>query len=173
VRLEVIEMKSTLMRRVVAGAFVTALAVPPAALAQQVYVYPERGQSPQQQQQDRYQCHTWAVQQTGFDPTTAAAAPPPPPPSTAPQGQVVQGAARGAAVGAVGGAIAGDAGKGAAAGAAMGGLIGGMKRRDQQAQSQQAYSNQVSQQQAAQAQASSAYNRALAACLSGRGYTVR
>jgi hypothetical protein len=171
--MEVIEMKSTLMRRVAAGTLVAALAVPPVALAQQVYVYPDRGQSPQQQQQDRYQCHTWAVQQTGFDPTMAAAAPAPPPPSTAPQGQVVQGAARGAALGAVGGAIAGDAGKGAAAGAAMGGLFGAMKRHDQQVQSQHAYSSQVSQQQAAQAQASSAYNRALAACLSGRGYTVR
>jgi hypothetical protein len=166
-------MKSTWIWRVAAGALVAALAAPPAALAQQLYIYPERGQSPQQQQQDRYQCHTWAVQQTGFDPTMAAAAPPPPPPSTAPQGQVVQGAARGAALGAVGGAIAGDAGKGAAAGAAMGGLFGAMKRHDQQVQSQQAYSSQVAQQQAVQAQGTAAYNRALSACLAGRGYTVR
>jgi Glycine zipper len=166
-------MKSPWIGRSAAAALVVALAVPPAALAQQVFVYPDRGQSPQQQQQDRYQCHTWAVQQTGFDPTMTAAAAPPPPPSNAPQGQVLQGAARGAALGAVGGAIAGDAGKGAAAGAAMGGLFGAMRRHDQQAQSQQAYSNQVAQQQAAQAQGSSAYNRALGACLSGRGYTVR
>lgn len=159
-------------RGVATWVVVTVLAVP-AASAQQVFVYPERGQSSQQQSQDRYQCHLWAVQQTGFDPTTAAATPPPPPPSTAPQGQVVQGAARGAALGAVGGAIAGDAGKGAAAGAAMGGLFGAMKRHDQQVQAQQAYSNQVAQQQAVQAQGSAAYNRALSACLSGRGYTVR
>jgi hypothetical protein len=173
-RVEVIAMRNARIRHVAAGALVAALAMPWAASAQQLIVYPDKGQSQQQQQQDRYQCHTWAVQQTGVDPTMAtAAAPPPPPPSTQPQGQVMRGAARGAAVGAVGGAIAGDAGKGAAAGAAMGGVFGAMKRHDDMAQSQQAYSNQVAQQQASQSQATAAYNRALGACLSGRGYTVR
>ena len=166
-------MKNACIRHVAVGALVTALATPWAASAQQLFIYPDKGQSPQQQQKDRGECHVWAVQQTGVDPTMTAAAAPPPPPSTAPQGQVMRGAARGAAVGAVGGAITGNAGKGAAAGAAMGGLIGGMKRHDQQVQSQQAYSNQVAQQQTAQAQASATYNRALGACLSGRGYTVK
>jgi hypothetical protein len=152
---------------------VGALTLPAAATAQQVFIYPDRGQSPQQQQKDRAECHVWAVQQTGVDPTATAAAPPPPPPSAAPQGQAVRGAARGAALGAVGGAIAGDAGKGAAAGAAVGGLFGAMRRRDATVHSQQAYSSQVAQQQAAQAQGSATYNRALGACLSGRGYTVR
>jgi hypothetical protein len=170
---EVNAMKHACIRHLAAGALVAALATPGAASAQQLIVYPEKGQSPQQQQQDRYQCHIWAVQQTGVDPTVATAAAPPPPPSTQPQGQVMRGAARGAAVGAVGGAIAGDAGKGAAAGAAMGGMFGAMKRHDDMAHQQQAYSNQVAQQQAAQSQALSAYNRALGACLSGRGYTVR
>ena len=41
-----------------------------------VYIYPNKGQS-QQQSQDRYECHTWAVQQTGFDPSR-------PPPAAAP-----------------------------------------------------------------------------------------
>ena len=68
----------------------------------------------------------------------------------------------------LGGAIAGDAGTGAAVGAATGGLIGGMKQRGQ-AQQQQAQANQAAQQQNALA----AYNRALSACLSGRGYTVK
>ena len=104
------------------------------ALAQETFIYPTKGQSPEQQNRDRYECHTWAVQQTGFDPTKAQAAQPAPAPQQAPQGGVVRGAARGAAVGAVGGAIAGDAGKGAAIGAATGGMIGGMRRRDQQAQ---------------------------------------
>lgn len=167
-------MRNACSRHVAVGALVAALATPWGASAQQLIVYPEKGQSPQQQQQDRYQCHTWAVQQTGVDPTMAtAAAVPPPPPSTQPQGQVMRGAARGTAIGAVGGAIAGDAGKGAGAGAAMGGVFGAMKRHDDVVQSQQAYSNQVAQQQAAQSQATSAYNRALGACLSGRGYTVR
>ena len=33
-----------------------------------VYFYPKRGQSPEQQDRDRYECYNWAKQQTGFDP---------------------------------------------------------------------------------------------------------
>ena len=35
----------------------------------QLYIYPQGGQSPEQQAADRYECHTWASSQTGFDPT--------------------------------------------------------------------------------------------------------
>lgn len=135
-------------------------------LGADLYIYPNKGQSPEQQSRDRYDCHLWAVQQTGFDPTRAQAGAPSPPP---PKGGVFKGAARGAAAGAVGGAIAGDAGTGAAVGAATGGLIGGMKQRGQAQQQQQAQANQAAQQQVP----SAAYNRALSACLSGRGYTVK
>ncbi|MEJ2133433.1 MAG: hypothetical protein P8Y95_17810 [Gammaproteobacteria bacterium] len=38
---------------------------PPAA---ELFVYPKEGQSVAQQGTDRYECHTWAVDQTGFDP---------------------------------------------------------------------------------------------------------
>ncbi len=127
-------MNATLVA-MVGAAGIMALATGP-ALAQ-TYVYPARGQNPQQQQADMGACHVWATQQTGVNPSAMA------PPSTAPQGQMIQGAARGAAVGAVGGAIGGDAGKGAAIGAATGAL------------------------------ATAAYNRAYGACLEGRGYTVR
>jgi hypothetical protein len=41
-----------------------------------VVAYPLYGQGPEQQEQDRYQCHRWAVSQSGFDPATATAAPP-------------------------------------------------------------------------------------------------
>ncbi|HEV8444388.1 MAG TPA: DUF6515 family protein [Steroidobacteraceae bacterium] len=34
-----------------------------------VYVYPKNGQSEAQQSTDRYECHSWAVSQSGFDPT--------------------------------------------------------------------------------------------------------
>jgi len=34
-----------------------------------LFVYPKRGQSQQQQADDRYQCHEWATDQTNFDPT--------------------------------------------------------------------------------------------------------
>jgi uncharacterized protein HemX len=142
-------------------------ASPPAA-GQQVYIYPNQGQSAQQQSRDRYECHSWAVQQTGVDPTAPQMAQTTPPPG-APQGQVLRGAAGGAALGAVGGAIAGDAGKGAAIGAATGGLFGAMKRRSHARQEEQA----VAQQQAATSQQHASYERALSACLAGRGYTVR
>ena len=82
-----------------------------------VYIYPNKGQSAQQQDRDRYECHSWAVQQTGFDPTRPAQAPAQSSPQ--PGGEVVKGAARGALVGTVGGATAGDAGRGAAAGTAV------------------------------------------------------
>jgi opacity protein-like surface antigen len=34
-----------------------------------LYIYPKNGQSPQQQSTDRYECHSWAQGQTGYDPT--------------------------------------------------------------------------------------------------------
>jgi len=137
------------------------------ALGQEPFVYPSKGQTPEQQKKDRYECHTWAVQQTGFDSTrpqaTAAGSAQPS------QGGLLRGGARGAAVGAVGGAIAGDAGKGAAIGAATGALFGGMRRADQRRR-QEAVQHQ---QAAASSQNSASYNRALGACLTGRGYTVQ
>jgi hypothetical protein len=37
--------------------------------AADIYVYPRNGQSDQQTADDRFECHKWAVSQTGFDPT--------------------------------------------------------------------------------------------------------
>jgi OmpA family protein len=152
-----------------------ALLLPSAAAAQsgQMYVYPQKGQSAEQQEKDRYACHTWAVQQTGFDPSRAYPSNPntlDPQPYRPTQRHVLKGAGRGAALGAVGGAITGDAGKGAAAGAAMGGLAGGFRRRDERMQ------QQAAQQHAQQSQVSNGgaeYQRAMAACLSARGYSVK
>jgi Glycine-zipper domain len=135
------------------------------ARGQQIYAYPQKGQSQQQQQQDQAECHGWALQQSGYNPASAQAPPPPPPPG----GGAARGAARGAAVGAVGGAVGGDAGKGAAAGAAAGAVFGTMRRNQENKQYQAA----VSQQQAQASQQQSNYNRAYAACLQGRGYTVQ
>src|SRR6202166_3124587 len=42
---------------------------------QRVFVYPANGQSPEQTDRDRYECHVWAVQQTGVDPSQADASP--------------------------------------------------------------------------------------------------
>jgi hypothetical protein len=44
----------------------------PGSAASDVYLYPRNGQSSEQTQNDRYECHSWAVNQTGFDPTRAA-----------------------------------------------------------------------------------------------------
>jgi Glycine-zipper domain len=140
--------------------------------AQEPYIYPAKGQSQAQQDKDRYECHTWAAQQTGFDPSSPQSAT-----SNAgtskqyqpSQPHVMRGAARGAALGAVGGAITGDAGKGAGAGAAMGGLAGGFRRRDERRQQANAQASDTS---AAASNQRASYNRAMAACLQGRGYTV-
>ncbi len=139
------------------------------ALGQNLMIYPAQGQSQQQVEKDKYECYTWAKQQTGFDPMQAGSGTQPPPQGQPVGGERVKGAARGAAVGAVAGGIAGDAGKGAAAGAAGGAMVGGMQQRDkkrQQAQAQQ-------QQDAAIAKKQSDYNRAFGACMEGRGYTVK
>jgi uncharacterized protein DUF6515 len=51
----------------------------PATVAQgpdQVFIYPKNGQGEQRQATDRYECHRWAVSQTGFDPTLSAGASP-------------------------------------------------------------------------------------------------
>lgn len=40
--------------------------------AARVYVYPKLGQSAEKQASDEYECHRWAVGQTGFDPSSQA-----------------------------------------------------------------------------------------------------
>ena len=41
----------------------------PPSTSSQIFIYPRQGQSEQKQATDRYECHRWAVSQTGFDPT--------------------------------------------------------------------------------------------------------
>jgi hypothetical protein len=42
---------------------------PPPPPGGQTYNYPKNGQTDEQQASDRYQCHQWAVSQSGYDPT--------------------------------------------------------------------------------------------------------
>jgi len=42
---------------------------PAAAASQQLSASPQRHQTPDQQARDRYECHGWAVNQSGFDPS--------------------------------------------------------------------------------------------------------
>ncbi len=136
-------------------------------------IYPNKGQTPQQQDADNYQCYSWAKQNSGFDPMVPYQPTAPPPPPQAAKG----GAGRGAAVGALGGlaigSLAGEAGKGAAAGAIAGGLIGGVKRREQMKEMAVEQDQYARQQQAAYNQKWDGYNRAFTACMEGRGYNVK
>ena len=144
------------MREVLSAVLAAAICVLlPASVSADVFVYPQKGQSSEQQNKDSYECYGWAKAQSGVDP----GAPPPPAQVGQHSRGAVGGAARGAAVGAAVGAIAGDAGKGAAAGAVVGGVRG---RRGSMAA-----------QQAQQKETRSGYDRAFAACMEGRGYTVR
>src|SRR5579863_3923727 len=54
---------------------VIGIATPLSARAQAngMFIYPKNGQSQQLQDKDRYECHTWAVNQTGFDPSRMSA----------------------------------------------------------------------------------------------------
>jgi hypothetical protein len=134
----------------------------------QQYVYPAKGQSPEQQKSDEGACYSWAVQQTGFDP---AKPPPAQQATTAPKtatGTTPGAGARGAARGAVVGEIAGgdNTGTAAAAGAVA---ARGQSRRQNRAATQQAQQ----QQQAGTQQQQQGFAKARAACLEGRGYTVK
>jgi hypothetical protein len=140
-----------------------------AAQSGQLMVYPERGQSPEQESQDKAACYTWAQNQLGYSPETLLQQA-----GTASQqnqaqtGQAVRGAGRGAAAGAIGGAIAGNAGKGAAIGAGVGGAAGASRRaraERQQEANQQQISAQVQQKLAD-------FQKAQGTCLKGKGYSV-
>lgn len=113
------------------------------------YAYPQRGQAPEQISRDQYECQEWAKQQSGFDPSGAETA------KGAGVGAVV-GAVVGTAAGAAIGAATGGVGRGAAIGAATGGIGGALSGGS-----------------SAYARNKDGYDRAYAACMTGRGYVVR
>jgi hypothetical protein len=154
------------VKRQLALALAFTLAVISQAGAQQ-FVYPAKGQSPEQQKSDEAACHSWAVQQTGIDPSKPqpqqqAATPPQTATGTTP-GAGARGAVRGAVVGE---AVGGDARTGAAVGAAA---ARGQSRRQNAAAGQQAQQ----QQHAATQQQQAGFAKARSACLEGKGYTVK
>jgi hypothetical protein len=143
------------------------------AWAQDLFVFPNRGQSNEQMQRDRMECHAWARQQTGFDPFQASpGAPPPQASGGSALGAVAGGGAVGAAGGAVIGGIAGNLGRGAAIGAASGALLGGMARSSQNRSDADATRQWAQQEAAAQAATRERFSRAYRTCLEGKGYTV-
>ena len=185
-------MKHTrVVQRLITGLclIVTMGAAAQVALAQgTVFAFPKSGQSEEQQAQDQFTCHQWAVRQTGFDPmqqpqTQVASGYSTPAPTQSGgfgSGGVVRDGARGAALGAIGGAIAGDAGEGAAYGAAAGALFGSVRRNSrkheqaQWEQQQQAQRQAQEQQMAAQyQQGMGLFNQAFAACMRAKDYEVQ
>jgi len=132
-------------------------------------VDPQRGQSADQLRRDRYECHNWAVEQTGQTPI-APSADDRDQPSDAKAEKRAERASRalvGAAIGSVVGSIAGSGRgwrhendavlTGAAVGAGVGAATAGKARDKGKTEG---------------APTPSEYLRALSACLEGRGYTV-
>jgi hypothetical protein len=145
-----------------------------AVMAQELMVFPAGGQSDEQMEKDKYECYSWAKKQTGFDPMEIPTATAPPPEEKAGRGGVLKGAAAGAAVGAAGGKITGEsARRGARSGAVAGGLLGGMHQSSQRMEDERSRQQWAQEQSQQYAKARSEYNRAYAACLEGKGYTVK
>jgi len=144
------------------------------AWAQDMIVFPAKGQSQEQTEKDKFDCYQWAKQQTGFDPMQVPKTSSPPPQQQARGGGGLRGAAGGAIAGAAVGKIAGKSGsKGAAYGAGAGALLGGMRQRGQRQNDERARQQWEQDQAAAYAQKRNTYNRAYSACLEGKGYTVK
>jgi hypothetical protein len=144
----------------------------PAPPPQRVFVYPAHGQSPEQTERDRYECHTWAVQQTGVDPSrsTNAYERVIVQPSTPPGANAVGGAIAGAIIGSIIGGPR-NAGAGLVLGGATGAIVG--SAADANAQQQARMTQQQINETAAEGRArADSYRRAIGACLQGRGYTV-
>lgn len=153
-----------------AAFFVAAFGV---ARAQEPVIYPAKGQSQQQQEKDKFECYGWSKGQSGFDPMAPPTATAPPPKTEEAKASPLRGALVGAAAGAAIGSFSGNAGTGAAVGAAGGGLVGGMRRRNQTQKNDKAQQDWESEQAAAYSEKRNTYNRNFAACMEGRGYTVK
>ncbi len=123
----------------------TGQAVAPAQSS--VAVYPTKGQPLDQQHRDGQECAAWARQTTGYNPSAGVA--------TGVGVGAAIGALGGAAAGAAIGAVTGDPGTGAAIGAVSGALGGGAIGGTHQYR-----------------RSRDGYERAFAACMSGRGYSV-
>ncbi|MDQ5986301.1 MAG: hypothetical protein CSYNP_02022 [Syntrophus sp. SKADARSKE-3] len=147
--------------------------------AASVYLYPKAGQTPAQQDRDRYECHNWAVNQTGFDPSMVFLPPdrriavvpmPAPRHDTAVLG--VGGALLGALIGGPRHAL-----PGALIGGATGAIAGALSdsaRQESARQAEEAYNSRYDQARTAQQEGKSQeFRRAMSACLEGRGYNVQ
>jgi hypothetical protein len=153
--------------RFLAGIMLSSVSV--VALSAQPIIYPARGQSAERQQIDTQECHAWAQRTTGVDPVAVAEQMAYAPAPEQQRGGLLRGAGGGALFGTmVGGVAGGHWGEGAGVGALVGSMGMGMRMRRER---QQAAMQQEGMQQQASGQLAT-YNRAVAACMTGRGYTV-
>ncbi len=153
---------------IISAALVASAGLMTSAMADLI-VFPAKGQSNEQMEQDKFSCYGWAKQQSGFDPMAAPKTSTPAPSQEKKSGGVVRGGLGGAALG----AIVGDSSKSAKRGAAAGGLIGGV-RQGSANRATEKNTEQWQQQEASQyANNRNTYNRGYSACMEGKGYTVK
>jgi hypothetical protein len=139
-----------------------------------VYFYPSKGQSEEQQDRDRYECHNWGVRETGFDPSLHLAGEERS--TVVPARSSGEGVGAAAAVGAVVGAIAGgrgDALEGAVVGAVAGAVLGSAAANAQAAQDRRAERAGTMRANFRYEKQAAEFRRAMSACLEGRGYSVK
>jgi len=155
-------------------AVVLTVSMSPSAIASEPFIYPAKGQSAEQQKKDRYECHVWATEQTGFDPSRSATTITAPPAETDAKNEDTRNLIGGAALGTAVGAIAGkNIAESAAIGASTRVLTSRLKNKRGQAKAQDAYEADLALNQSYVAQKRADYDRASGACLTGRGYTVQ
>jgi len=148
---------------------ITLTAFSAVVLAQEVFIYPNKGQSSEQQEKDKYACYGWAKNNSGFDPMAPPTTRTAPPSGEKKSGGAVRGGLGGAALG----AIIGDSSKSAKRGAAAGALIGGVRQSSSNRKTEQKQQDWAQREANQYSNSRASYNRAYAACLEGRGYTVK
>lgn len=124
------------------------------ASARALMAYPMKGQSAEQENKDRSDCHDWAVEQSGYDPSGVTK-------KTKGSKGALTGAIIGTAIGGIVGSATVGGGKavarGLGIGAASGGLVGGLVGSSRQKELDAKYD---------------VYLRAGETCLEAKGYQV-
>ena len=141
---------------------------------QEPIFFPAKGQSDEQMEQDKYACYTWAKKESKFDPMAVPTASAPPPKQKETKASAGRGAIGGALLGAGLSKITGhSAKKGAVAGGVGGAVVGGSRKAGTEEKNKKANQQWANQQGAEYTQNRNHYNRAFAACMEGKGYTVK
>ena len=148
-----------------------------------VYVFPAKGQTPDQQSKDEATCYGWAVDNTKTDPLELTARAQQQRQQANQQkaqiDQAGEGAgAKGALAGAAGGALMGEIvddkpGEGAAAGAVIGGVAARRRAKRKQAEAKAQVDAQTQNTQVATAKQIEDFKKAFSVCLEANGYLVK